>query len=100
MTHTTISEEVENRGSTTAVFHTIDITSLDAAGAETYDPEAETNISGADRYGISVRAQEDESLQFTWDHVAADLSVTNVADGTAVTGGTDVGEVILEVVGV
>jgi hypothetical protein len=99
MTHSTINEEDTNRGSEDAVFHTIDITSLDSAGAESYDPETETRISGADRFGISVRGTEDESVLVRWDHVAAELSVVNVADGADVTSGTDVGEVILEVVG-
>jgi len=99
MTHTTVNSEDTNRGSEDAVFHTIDITSLDSAGAETYDPETETNLSGADRYGVSVRSTADETVLVRWDHVAGNLSVVNVADGTDVTSGTAVGEVILEVVG-
>ena len=48
---------------------------------------------------ILRRATESESYLVRWDHVAGNLSVVNVADGTDVTSGTDVGEVILEVVG-
>lgn len=99
MTHTTVNEEDENRGSTDAVFHTIDITSLDAAGVENYDPETETNLSGADRYGVTVRGQEDPTVRVAWDHVNAQLDVINVSDGLDVADNTDVGEVILEVVG-
>lgn len=100
MTHSTINTEAENQGSLDVVYHTIDITSLDAAGAETYNPETETNLAGADRYGISVRGQESEAYEIQYDHVAGNLSVTNIADGTAVASATDVGEVVLEVTGV
>lgn len=99
MTHSTVNTEPESRGSTDEVLHTIDVTSLDSAGVETYDPEAEVGISGADRYGIAVRGQEDESLHIVWDHVAGELAVLNVSDATDVAQGTDIGEVVLEVVG-
>lgn len=99
MTHSTINSRQENAGSLSVVYHTIDITSLDAAGAETYDPEAETNLSGADELGVSVRAQESSGYEIEWDHINAQLTVVNVADGTDVTSATDVGEVVLEVLG-
>lgn len=99
MTHTTVNTEQESGGSVDVVFHTIDITSLDAAGSETYNPESETNLSGADRYGISVRGTESDAYLVRWDHVNSNLHVQNVADETDVASGTDVGEVILEVKG-
>lgn len=99
MTHSTINTEAENRGSVDAVIHTIDITSLDSAGSESYDPESETNLSGADRYGIAIRGQENTGYEFAWDHINGALTVVNVADGTDVTSGTAVGEVVLEVIG-
>lgn len=99
MTHSTVNTEQENRGSTDAVFHTIDITSLDAAGVENYDPETDTNLSGADRYGVAVRGLENPQYRVAWDHVNAQLDVINVSDGADVASATDVGEVILEVVG-
>lgn len=100
MTHSTVNTEEENAGSLSVVYHTINITSLDASGSESYTPESETNLSGADRYGVSVRGQESEAYEIQWDHLAGNLSVVNVADGTAVASATDVGEVILEVTGV
>jgi hypothetical protein len=99
MTHSTVNTEDTNRGSEDAVFHTINITSLDSAGAESYDPETETRLSGADRFGVSVRAVESTDYLVRWDHINAELSVVNVSDGTDVASGSDVGEVILEVVG-
>lgn len=99
MTHATVTTEDENAGSTDAVYHAINITSLDSAGAESYDPQAETGVSGADRYGVSVRGQESSAYLITWDHVAGELSVVDAADGTDVAQGTDVGEVILELIG-
>jgi hypothetical protein len=99
MTHSTINTEAENSGSVSVVYHTIDITSLDAAGSETYDPESETNLAGADRYGIAVRGQENTGYEFAWDHINGALTVVNVSDGTDVASGIDVGEVVLEVIG-
>jgi len=99
MTHSTINTETENAGSLDAVFHTIDITSLDAAGTEQYDAQAEVNIGGETLYGIAVRGHEDETVRVTYDNVADELSVVNVDDGTDVANNTDVGEVILEVKG-
>lgn len=99
MTHSTINTRAENAGSLDVVYHTIDITSLDAAGVENYDPEGATNLSGADVLGVSVRGLEDPTVQVAWDHVNGQLDVINVSDATDVTSGTDVGEVILEVTG-
>lgn len=100
MTYTTVNTERENHGSVDGVFHRIDITSLDAAGAENYAPGTATGLEDAGRYGVSVVGQEDESLHIAWDHVAGELAVLNVADGTDVTSGSAVGEVLLHVVGV
>lgn len=99
MTHSTVNVEAENEGSTDAVIHTIDITSLDNAGAENYDPAAELGLEGEGRYGISVRGQGDSSLFVVYDHVNGTLDVRNVSDGTNVASGTAVGEVVLHVKG-
>ena len=99
MTHTVTNLEQENYGSVDAVLATIDITSLDNAGAETVDPDAEFGIEDAAEYGVSVRGQEDEALSINWDHVAGELAVLNTSDATDVTSTTDVGEVLLEVIG-
>lgn len=107
MTHTTVATEAENEGSLDGVFHTIDITGLDNAGAETYDPATELGIDGADRFGVEVRGQADGTYVVTWDHVNEVLTVKEVndtGDGTGglqdVAAGTAVGEVLLHVVGV
>jgi hypothetical protein len=99
MTHSTVETVPASAGSEDAVYHTIDVTSLDSAGVETYDPAAEVGIAGADRYGVSVRGQEDETLALVWDHVDGELKAKNRDDGTDVANNTDIGEVILEVVG-
>lgn len=98
MTHSTINTERENAGSVDVVYHTIDITSLDGAGAEQYDPDAELGLADPAKYGIGVRGQEDPTLDIVWDHVAGELSVTDDA-GADVTAGTAVGQVVLEVTG-
>ena len=97
MTHSTVATDRENSGSFVSVYHTIDITSLDSSGAETYDPAAEADL--VDVLGISVNGQEADDLFVRWDHVANNLIVTNASDGTAVASGTDVGEVVLKVDG-
>lgn len=100
MAHDTFNVEPENAGSVDAVYHTIDITALDSAGAEPYDPSAELGIQGANRYGVSVRGQVDASVRATYDHTAGELSVVNIADGSDVAADTAVGELLLHVVGV
>jgi len=99
MTHSTINRDRENAGSLSTVYHTIDITSLDGTGTESYDPDAEVGISGADRFGVSVVGVEDDSKIVQWDHVAAELSVRNIADGSNAADNSDVGEVVLQVTG-
>lgn len=107
MTHSTSSLERESFGSLKAFIHTIDITSLDSAGEESYDPSGELNVNQGDNYGVHVVGQEDESKFFAWDHVAETLHVQEVTDTGDGTGGygdvannTDCGEVRLLVVGV
>lgn len=97
MTHTTVDVERENSGSFHSVYHTIDITSLDAAGVENYNPADELGVSP---HGISVNGQEASDQFIRWDHINEQLHVTNASDGTAVASGTDVGEVVLKVDGV
>jgi hypothetical protein len=81
------------------VYLTVDITSLDSAGFEPFDPEAVTGLGGADKYGVAVRAVENSAYLVRWDHVNERLDVVEVADGTDTTSGTDVGEVLLEITG-
>jgi hypothetical protein len=100
MTHSTVATERENAGSVSVVYHVIDITSLDSGGTEQYDAEAEVGLSDAGRFGLDVRAKEDPTVAVSYDHLNDELNVVNVADGTNVANNTDVGEVMLEVVGV
>jgi hypothetical protein len=97
MTHSTVDTQPENSGSFDSVYHTIDITSLDNAGAEAYDPDSELGLSP---HGVSVNGQEADDLFIRWDHVDDSLTVTDASDGTTVAAGTDVGEVVLKVDGV
>jgi hypothetical protein len=99
MTHSTTNTEHENAGSLDVVYHTIDITSLDSAGTEQYNPESEVGISGAALRGIDVRGAETNTHLVRWDHTAEEFYVQDVADGTDTANNTDVGEVVLEVVG-
>jgi hypothetical protein len=99
MTHTTVATERESGGSKDEAYHTIDITGLDRAGEEDYDADAELGLEDPARFGIDIRAQEDETVKIDYDHLNDQLTVINVADATAVAQGTDVGEVMLHVVG-
>jgi hypothetical protein len=88
----------------------LDITSLDSAGVEQFDPTTEEadsgddrrvilNYTGASTLTVNVVDQEDESLHIVWDSVDEELKVKNLSDGTDVANNTDVGEVLLEVFG-
>jgi hypothetical protein len=100
MTHSTTNTERESAGSVDRVYHDIDITSLDSAGVETYDPGTELGLEDASEYGVTVAGQEDASLLIVWDHVAEQLEVRNASDATDVANNTDVGRVLLRVDGV
>jgi len=99
MTYSITNREAENHGSLEAVYATVDITSLDSAGYEPFDPEAALGVSGVGRFGVSVRALENPQYRVAWDSANGRLDVINVSDGADVTSGTDVGEVLLEVTG-
>ncbi len=103
MTYDNIDQQRESGGSLWSVYHTIDITSLDQAGVETYDPGGRF---GVDPYGVEVIGQEDESLDIVWDHIDGELKVKEISDTGDGTGGrvdvaqgTAVGEVVLRVDG-
>lgn len=99
MTYDTINRERENSGSLSTVYHVIDITALDGTGTENYDPEAAVGISGADKYGVEVVGIEDPSLIAQWDHVAGELNIRNLSDGSQAATGSAVGQVILRATG-
>lgn len=104
MTHTTIDKETENSGSERSVIHTVDITSLDAVGSETYDPEAETDVTRAK--SVEVVGQENGGYLVSHDPVGGGLNVMYAdydaaADGAliGVPSGTAIGQVRLRVQG-
>lgn len=99
MTYSITNTESENHGSVDAAYVTVDITSLDSAGFEPFDPDAVAGLGGASEYGVSVRGLENPQYRVAWDHLNGQLDVINVSDGADVTSGTDVGEVLLELVG-
>jgi len=100
MTHDTINRERDNAGNLATVTHVIDITSLDNTGTEDYDPKAEVGISGADEYGVEVVGIADPSLIAQWDHVAGELNIRKLSDGSQAADNSAVGEVILRSTGV
>jgi hypothetical protein len=99
MTYSITNVEQENRGSADSVVATVDITSLDSAGFEPFDPSAALGIDDVADYGARVCGQENTAYLIRWDTANSRISVVNVSDGTDVTSTTDVGEVVLEFVG-
>lgn len=98
MTHTITTEERESGGSYASVFATVDITSLDNAASEDFDPDAELDLRTVE--GVSVLGLENAgSYQVAYDHVAGNSLAVLSADGTDPTSGTDVGEVRIRVDG-
>ena len=98
MTHTTTVESRRNSGSYESVFATLDITGLDNANTEDFDPATELGFN--DVLGVAVVGlEEPENYTVDFDHLAGNaLSVLN-ADGTDPTSSTDVGEVRVRVDG-
>jgi len=99
VTYSITNVEEENRGSVDSVTATVDITSLDSAGFEPFDPSAALGIEDVSDYGARVCGQENTAYLIRWDTANGRISVVNVSDGTDVAGATDVGEVVLEFVG-
>jgi hypothetical protein len=100
MTYSVTNREAENHGSLSVVYATVDITSLENAGNEPFDARDALGISGASRYGISVRGVENDGYLVRFDHLNDQFHVQNIADETDVAAGTDVGEVLIEATGV
>lgn len=101
MTHTTTVVDETVQGDKDVVFADVDITSLGAAGAESFDADAAFGMHSVD--GVTVVGQENAGYQFTWDHVNSQIAVTYgdysaTADGThaPVPSATDVGVVRLK----
>jgi hypothetical protein len=99
MAYSVTNVERENHGSVDAVYATVDITSLANAGNEPIDTDAAFGLEDASRYGVSVRGQESAAYNIVWDHLNDRLRVVNTADGTDAAAATDVGEVVIGVVG-
>jgi len=96
MTFDTTTVDYESGGSFVSVFATVDITSLDGANTEPFDPDAVFNV---DPLGVSVQGVENgDAYDVEWDHLAETFVVQN-NDGTDPTAGTDVGEVRVRVDG-
>ena len=91
MTHTTTVEERVSDGSYEGVYATLDITSLDAANNESFDPGSELGLDTV--LGVSVEGVENADLYVVqFDHLANALYVEGYG-GTDPTAATDVGEV-------
>lgn len=99
MTYTITNTERENLGSVDAVYATVDITSLDSAGTEPFDADAALGLSDAGKYGIGVRGVENDGYLVRYDHLNGEFHVQNIGDETDVANNTDVGEVVIEVIG-
>lgn len=99
MTHSTASLEPVSYGSQEAVLHQINITSLDSAGQEDYEPWNEVNIPNGSRLGVAPVAQTNNTVRFSWDPDNDHLDVINVGDASNVANNGDPGEVKLLVVG-
>jgi len=99
MAYTVTNTERENLGSVDAVFATVDITSLANAGNEPFDADAALGLSDAGEYGIDVRGVENDAYLVRYDHLNGQFHVQNIADETDVISGTDVGEVVIGVIG-
>ena len=109
MTHSTENVELENQGNKDVAYHEINVTSLDVAGEEGYDPSSELNLEGEDRFGIGIRGQTNATIDWGYDTASGNLTARRVnasitgsdfTEGTEdVPAGADVGHVTLEVVG-
>ena len=98
MTHTTTVEERVSDGNYEAVFATLDITSLDNANNEDFDPAAELGFNHV--LGVSVEGLENpETYVVQFDHLDGATLYVEEYGGTDPTASTDVGEVRVKVSG-
>jgi|APHM01.1.fsa_nt_gi hypothetical protein len=88
----------ENMGSQYKVRATVDITSLDSAGTEPFDPNED--LSDVDDYEeVVVVDQETYSRRVVFDHGNDQFHVVDISDGTDTANNTDVGTVDILVLG-
>lgn len=96
MTYDTSDVDYESGGSVVSVYATVNITSLDGANTEPFDPDAVFNV---DPLGVSIIGLENgDSYDVEYDHLGTQFVVQN-NDGTDPTATTDVGEVRIRVDG-
>ncbi|WP_227357392.1 hypothetical protein [Haladaptatus salinisoli] len=105
MTHNTTIVQEENSAVYKVVVR-LDVTALDAAGVEQFDPTTETDdtrnktlLEHSPLTAVNVLEWEDETSLVMWDTVDEELKVKALADGTDVASGTALGEVLVEVRG-
>lgn len=96
MTHTLSEVDHESGGSYISVFATLDITSLDNAASENFDPETELGMRNVE--GVSVIGVENPNTYVVQPAEDYDLAVEQFG-GTDPTAGTDVGTVTVRVDG-
>lgn len=96
MTHTTTVVHDLNMGSVKAVVADLDITSLDNASSETFDPAAEFTMDEV--VDVHVGALENPNSYVVQTAANYDLAVEQYG-GTDPTSGTDVGTVRVTVLG-
>jgi len=101
MTESTTVLQEGNNGDHRYVIAEVDITSLDSAGTEPYDPSSKFNLSGVE--GAEVLDQEDYTKIIHFDADNTDIIVKEVNDTGDGSGGvadvannTDVGTVTLK----
>ncbi|WP_435175642.1 hypothetical protein [Halorussus sp. AFM4] len=98
MTHSTTVERRGIAGDHEYVVATLDITSLDAANNETFDPASEFGFD--DVFGVSILGVENAGSYIAqFDHLAGNALYVEGYGGTDPTAGTDVGEVRVKVSG-
>lgn len=94
MTHTTTVKERLSTGDSVTVVAELDITSLDNAASEDFDPATEFNL--ADVLSVEVGNLENPNSFIVQAAADNDLSVEDYG-GTDPTAGTDVGTVVVSV---
>jgi hypothetical protein len=98
MTHSTTVEGDHSGGSVRSLYATLDITSLDNANNESFDPTSEFDFDTI--LGVSVLGlEEPENYIVQFDHLDGTTLYVEGYGGTDPTATTDVGEVRVRVDG-
>lgn len=96
MTATVTRDRRESAGSERSVVGTVDITSLDGAATEPFDPSATYGIEGATVEVVGVENAATYVVQY--DHLEGEF-VVQTHGGTDPGAGTNIGEVRVRVTG-